>query len=278
MGCDCSLEWLDPAASHIEEAPALQVVRQCEGLPLAIRAAGTVLASRERWSVRSFARRLEPENQRMSELGVAGEDLRCRLDDVLQRLSVLDQKGLAHLSVATDGLTSTAAARILHIDEKAAERILNHLVDDYLMSAGEELRAGGIAAISYNRTLRVRFSSFVRIYSRELLLSRRQGLAPVRNRADCTDAVPLLPAAERADDGAIEDADVGDVSRPRRRGAGRGLVVGVAWWSSGWRACGDHSVVTSATAARVEDSSTMALSAANAATRAWTARLLTARG
>jgi hypothetical protein len=88
----------------------------------------------------------------------------------------------------------------------------------------------------------------------------------------------LLGAAEYADDGVIQDADVGDMSRPRRRGAGRGLVVEVARWSSGRRARADHSVVTSATAARVEDSSTMALFAANAATRAWTARLLTARG
>src|SRR3954469_19740785 len=88
----------------------------------------------------------------------------------------------------------------------------------------------------------------------------------------------LLAAAERADDRAVQDADVGDVSRPRRRGAGRGLVVEVARCSSGRRGCGDHSAVTSATAARVEDSSTMALSEAKAATRAWSAMLLTARG
>jgi hypothetical protein len=41
---------------------------------------------------------------------------------------------------------------------------------------------------------------------------------------------------------------------------------------------GVHSVVTSVTAARAADSSTMALSALNAATRAWTARLFTALG
>lgn len=92
------------------------------------------------------------------------------------------------------------------------------------------------------------------------------------------EALEVLAAAESADDGVIEDADVGDVIRPRRQGAGRGLVVGVARCPSGCRSCGDHSAVTSATAARVEDSSTMALSAANAATRAWRAMLLTARG
>ena len=115
-----------------------------------------------------------------------------------------------------------------------------------------------------------------------LIFQHLLGLLLLLGRTSATKDVELLvwvlAAAERADDGAMEDADVGDVSRPRRRGAGRGLVVGVARCSSGRRWCGDHSVVTSATAARVEDSSTMALSAANAATRAWTARLLTARG
>lgn len=94
----------------------------------------------------------------------------------------------------------------------------------------------------------------------------------------CEEAEQVLAAAGRADDGVVDDADVGDVSRPRRRGAGRGLVVAVARCPSGRRWCGDHSAVTSATAARVEDSSTMALSEANAATRAWSATLLTARG
>ena len=48
-------------------------------------------------------------------------------------------------------------------------------------------------------------------------------------------------------------------------------------WCSGCRG-GVQSAVTSAMEVRVEDSSTMALSAAKAATRAWSARLLTARG
>ena len=51
---------------------------------------------------------------------------------------------------------------------------------------------------------------------------------------------------------------------------------GGAWWS--WGRGGGHSVVTSVTAALAEDSSTMALLVANAATRAWTARFFTARG
>jgi putative transposase len=59
-------------------------------------------------------------------------------------------------------------------------------------------------------------------------------------------------------------------------GKPRRVVWGGAWWSR----CrlGAHSVVTSVTAVRADDSSTMVLLAVNAASRAWTARLLTARG
>ena len=60
----------------------------------------------------------------------------------------------------------------------------------------------------------------------------------------------------------VEDVSVAE-------GGPAGGAGGASW--SGCR-LGGHSVVTSATAARAEFSSTMVLSAANAATRAWTGR------
>jgi len=60
------------------------------------------------------------------------------------------------------------------------------------------------------------------------------------------------------------------IAKPRRR-----VLAGL--WGSVCRR-GAHSVVTSVTAARAEDSSAMALPAVNAASRAATAMLLTARG
>jgi hypothetical protein len=70
--------------------------------------------------------------------------------------------------------------------------------------------------------------------------------------------------------GGVDDEDVRDGQWPRRCPAGP-----FSW--SGCR-CSAQSAVTSVTAARVADSSTMALPAAKVATRAWVARLLTARG
>jgi hypothetical protein len=71
--------------------------------------------------------------------------------------------------------------------------------------------------------------------------------------------VRLLAAIDLEDDGVTRDADIGDMSRPRRQGAGRGLVVKVARWSSWWRGVWAYSAVTSAMAVRAEASSTMVL-------------------
>lgn len=75
----------------------------------------------------------------------------------------------------------------------------------------------------------------------------------------------LLPAASGDDGGVLIGATWVGESTARRR-----FLAGP--WSSGWRGA-DHSVMTSVTAARAEDSSTMALPVAMAATRAWTPRL-----
>jgi hypothetical protein len=87
----------------------------------------------------------------------------------------------------------------------------------------------------------------------------------------------VLPAIEDAEDGAVEGADVRKIRRPRRRGAGRGLVGVVAGLSPGWCGWCAHSVVTSAAAVRADFSSAVDLSVAKAAARACTTMLLTAR-
>ena len=80
----------------------------------------------------------------------------------------------------------------------------------------------------------------------------------------------VLPAIRRAHVGVVAGEHAGRVRSP----AGR--LLGGAWWSGCRR--GVHSVVTSVMAVRAEDSSTMFLVSAKAASRAWRARLLTARG
>jgi len=80
----------------------------------------------------------------------------------------------------------------------------------------------------------------------------------------------MLTGIQHEHDGGVDGEDVGYESIPPgdvRRGR----------WCSGCRG-GVQSAVTSAMAVRVEDSSAMALLAPNAATRACSARLLTARG
>src|SRR6266705_3133838 len=80
----------------------------------------------------------------------------------------------------------------------------------------------------------------------------------------------LFPVTQDDDVAVIDDEDVGEVDGPA------GWVLAGPWCAC-WRGAG-QSVVTSVTAARALCSSTMFLRPAMAATRAWVARLLTARG
>ena len=82
--------------------------------------------------------------------------------------------------------------------------------------------------------------------------------------------VEVFPVAQDDDVAVIDDEDVGAGDGPA------GWVLAGPWCAC-WRG-GGQSVVTSVTAARALCSSTMFLRPAMAATRAWVARLLTARG
>ncbi|MEU1385353.1 MULTISPECIES: BTAD domain-containing putative transcriptional regulator [unclassified Nonomuraea] len=118
-----------------------ELVRLCEGLPLALRIAGARLASRPDWSIAAMAGRLGDERRRLHEL-VAG-DLAVRsslaasftalersprpLDRVAARtLSLL---GLLHVPE----ITAEAAAALLDADPADADLALERLTDAHLL-------------------------------------------------------------------------------------------------------------------------------------------------
>src|SRR5260370_21855783 len=80
----------------------------------------------------------------------------------------------------------------------------------------------------------------------------------------------VFPVTEDEDVAVTQDEDVRGKPWPRR-------LVLAGPWCAWWRG-GGQSVVISVMAARALGSSTMDLGAAHAATRAWGAMLLTARG
>jgi DNA-binding SARP family transcriptional activator/tetratricopeptide (TPR) repeat protein len=138
---------------------ARRIVRQCGGLPLALRICGARLASRRQWSVARLADRLADEQRRLDELTVGDQEVRAGIAlsyhllppearTVLRRLGLL---GLPYFPVWV-----AAAALETGLDE--AEEVLDHLVDASLVSVVDSDAAG--------RT-RYRLHDLIRLFARE---------------------------------------------------------------------------------------------------------------
>ena len=128
------------ARAAAEPRPLAEVVRACEGLPLALRIAGTRLAARPSRSVRWLADRLTAEPEALlDELSVGQLDVRAGLTEACRRLT--PEQGRAFHILAADstdggGVSVPEAARLLGLPPRDAERLLEQLVDRYLLACG----------------------------------------------------------------------------------------------------------------------------------------------
>ncbi|GAA4203127.1 BTAD domain-containing putative transcriptional regulator [Streptosporangium oxazolinicum] len=138
---------------------ALRIVRQCGGLPLALRVAGARLASRRQWSVARLADRLADEQRRLDELAVGDQEVRASIAlsydllppearTALRRLGLL---GLPYFPVWVVG-----AALETGLDE--AEQVLDHLVDTSLI---------GVVDTDAGDLPRYRLHDLIRLFARE---------------------------------------------------------------------------------------------------------------
>jgi tetratricopeptide (TPR) repeat protein len=113
------------------------ILEVCSGLPLAIRIAGTRLAARPGWSVRSFADRLADHRRRLDELTVGDLGVRATLEMSYEdigmrrtRAGVPLMRSFRMLALAPGSETSVpAAAALLDLPFQAAEEALEALVD-----------------------------------------------------------------------------------------------------------------------------------------------------
>ncbi|MFI6478537.1 BTAD domain-containing putative transcriptional regulator [Nonomuraea sp. NPDC050663] len=131
-----------PARIAADPEASARLVRQCCGLPLALRIAGSRLASRGHWSVAQFADRLADEQHRLDELTVGDQEVRAGIalsyellrPDARAALRRLGMLGLPSISV-------WVAAAALETGLEEAERVLEHLVDASLATvAGQRYR------------------------------------------------------------------------------------------------------------------------------------------
>ncbi|MBE1574424.1 BTAD domain-containing putative transcriptional regulator [Amycolatopsis roodepoortensis] len=113
-----------------------RVLACCDGLALAVRAAGMKLLQRPRLSVAEFAARLENERLRLDELAAGDLGVRPVLAGALAELSPRQRKSLRLLGFpgATEFAGWFAAAMLGRSEGEAAE-LLDELVDDHVLHA-----------------------------------------------------------------------------------------------------------------------------------------------
>ncbi|MEV0825060.1 AfsR/SARP family transcriptional regulator [Nonomuraea rubra] len=138
---------------------ALRIVRQCGGLPLALRICGARLASRRQWTVARLADRLADEQRRLDELAVGDQEVRAGIAlsyDLLPPQARTALRRLGLLGLPYFPVWVAAAALETGLDE--AEEVLDHLVDSSLASVVDTDATG--------RT-RYRLHDLIRLFARE---------------------------------------------------------------------------------------------------------------
>lgn len=113
-----------------EPAAALEVVRACGGLPLAVRVVAARLAVRPGWSVAALADRLSDERQRLAQL--RAESLAVESSFRLGYAQLTTDQACAFRLLAlpdTPDISLPAAAALLDLAPGPAEDVLEHLVD-----------------------------------------------------------------------------------------------------------------------------------------------------
>jgi DNA-binding SARP family transcriptional activator/tetratricopeptide (TPR) repeat protein len=152
-----------PDRVRAEPDAAARVVELCAGLPLAIRIAGTRLASRDHQSLCWLAARLDDKHTRLDELAIAGVAVRSSFDLAYRSLDPVAQHALRILALLElpDFGAWIAAAAFGH-SIRAAEDIIDGLVQARLLTvtAGRGLDVP-----------RFRFHQLVRLYVRDIAAS-----------------------------------------------------------------------------------------------------------
>ncbi|MEV4252302.1 BTAD domain-containing putative transcriptional regulator [Spirillospora sp. NPDC049652] len=111
-------------------APGRAVVRLCDGLPAAIRAAAALLLSRPHWGPSDLAAWLGDDRRRLTLLTTGDQNLQA---SYIRVISALDAPARRALSVlATGPATPAHLAGALFLPHAHAEELLEHLVDHHL--------------------------------------------------------------------------------------------------------------------------------------------------
>jgi tetratricopeptide (TPR) repeat protein len=171
-----------------EPEAAAELIRLCEGLPLALRIVASKLAARRHWRIGRMVQRLADEQQRLNELDLEGMSIRATLEFSYRSLPDTAQLLLSRLGLLDQvEFPAWISAPLLDMPVAAAEEVLEDLVTAGLVQAG--LTDSGMP--------RYQIHDMIRLFAREKLAETPSGerLAPLRRYLGCW--LYLIGAAHR---------------------------------------------------------------------------------
>ncbi|HTJ69565.1 MAG TPA: tetratricopeptide repeat protein [Actinospica sp.] len=120
-----------------------ELLRACDGMPLALRIAGARLGARANWAVSTLARRLSDRRRRLDELAIGDLAARASFDVSYAALAKPGFVGALSLErafrllglVSGPDISLPAAAALLGLREERAELVLEALVDSHLLES-----------------------------------------------------------------------------------------------------------------------------------------------
>lgn len=189
-----------------EPSAARQLVAMCAGLPLALRIAGSRLASRPHWSIGDLVGQLADERSRLDALRHRDLEVRASFALSYRALGPTAQRmfRLLGLLEAPD-VTGRSAAALLDISLSEAEELLETLTDARLIGAIGPDEAG---------QRRYRFHDLVRLYAKELAEAEETAQARIAALSRAFGALlALTDAVHRAQEGGDYTIIVGDAPR-----------------------------------------------------------------
>ena len=141
-----------------EPDAARELIRLCEGIPLALRVVAAKLAIRPHWPISHLVRQLQDEARRLDELDFEGASIRATIAMSYDSLDKPAQQLLRRLSlVGTADFASWVGAPLLDADIGSAEHRLQQLVAAHLVEAG----------VTGDGVVRFHLHDLVRIYAVE---------------------------------------------------------------------------------------------------------------
>ncbi|SER00389.1 AfsR/SARP family transcriptional regulator [Streptomyces radiopugnans] len=176
-----------------EPEAAARVVRACDGLPLALRVAGSRLAACQQWRIARLADRLAPEGRRLDELRFGSLDVRGRLRAALDPLDEAARRDCGALAaIGPVPLIPPDAAELLGTSCDEAEELLESLADAGIL---ETWCADGEVWLRY------RFTPLMRLAVREEATTRAGGSGPPPARLSAGRPAGALPPGSGSDVG-----------------------------------------------------------------------------